>query len=261
MYCPECGTNADDAKFCPECGANLGGVRGAVKGKTTGSRGSGSGRPGRASAEAAQPVRARGGLSPVVLWGAIAVVAVAIVVAVALVSGDSGGGAATSATNGGAPASLEPISADTSGSYRELVARANDLYDKGDQQFRSQNIEQGAQYFAAAAQVYEAAWKKQPGDPNVGTDWATSMFYSGDFDAAVKQVRKVLDGSPDFQPAWYNLGNYIAHQARLAEQAEETDQAAKLYGQARDAYTKAVSIDPDSEVGKSSDERLAELPK
>jgi len=39
MYCPECGNDADDAKFCPECGADLAGVKSALKGKTTGRQG------------------------------------------------------------------------------------------------------------------------------------------------------------------------------------------------------------------------------
>ena len=34
MYCPECGNDADKAKFCPECGADLAGVQDALSGKT-----------------------------------------------------------------------------------------------------------------------------------------------------------------------------------------------------------------------------------
>ena len=26
MYCPECGNDAEEAKFCPECGADLRGL-------------------------------------------------------------------------------------------------------------------------------------------------------------------------------------------------------------------------------------------
>ena len=35
-------------------------------------------------------------------------------------------------------ASVKAVSADTSGSYSELVARANDLYDQGDAAFQNQ---------------------------------------------------------------------------------------------------------------------------
>ena len=53
---------------------------------------------------------------------------------------------------------------------------------------RTKQQSTGVQYFAAAAKVYRAAWKQQATDPNVGTDYATSLFYSGDTDGALKQV-------------------------------------------------------------------------
>ena len=101
------------------------------------------------------------------------------------------------------------IAADTSGSYAELVQRANGIYDKGAQAFQDNDQEAGAQHFAAAAKVYRAAWKQQATDPNVGTDYATSLFYSGDTDGALKQVKVVLAKSPDFQTAHLNKGVYL----------------------------------------------------
>ena len=66
MYCPECGNDADDAKFCPECGADLAGVKNALKGKTTGQQGSGKGRQGGRPPKAASAPRRRrpSGASP-----------------------------------------------------------------------------------------------------------------------------------------------------------------------------------------------------
>ena len=59
---------------------------------------------------------------------------------------------------------MTPVSADTSGSYRELVTRANDLYDQGVREMPDGiPSQQGAEYFAAAAKVYEAARAKQAG--------------------------------------------------------------------------------------------------
>jgi hypothetical protein len=65
--------------------------------------------------------------------------------------------------------------------------------------FRSENFEQGTAYFQAASHVYAAAWKKQSTDPNVGTEYATSLFFSGDIDGAVRQgaVRTRLPESPN----------------------------------------------------------------
>ena len=57
--------------------------------------------------------------------------------------------------------------------------RANGLYDQGAAAFDAEQYDQGAAYFEAAAKVYAAAWKQQSTDPGVGTDYATSLFYSG----------------------------------------------------------------------------------
>jgi tetratricopeptide (TPR) repeat protein len=166
---------------------------------------------------------------------------VAIVVALVLVySGDSG--------------------TTTSGNYSDLVSRANDLYDQGDTAFQANDIEKGTQLFAQAAQLYRTAWKKQSGDPNVGTDYATALFYSGDFQGAVKQIDVVLKADPKFQTGWFNKGNYLAHEARFAERMKRTEDARKLYAQAREAYLKAVALDPKSDVGKEADARLKDLP-
>ena len=245
MYCPECGSEAADAKFCPECGTDLSSVR-AARGAKAGPKGAGKGAGSGADAGAKagtlgpqakqEPSR---GPSAVLIWGIIAIVAVA---AVALVVFWPDGG-----TKGS--------------SYEELVAKANDLYDQGDAAFSANDIEGGAALFAQAAQVYGAAWDKQPGDPNVGTDFATALFYSGDFDGAIKQVGVVLKTNPDFQTGWFNKGNFLAHKARQAEAMKQTKDAKEFYAQAREAYLKAVAIDPASEVAKEADARLAEIPK
>jgi len=153
------------------------------------------------------------------------------------------------------------VQADTSGDYRTLVTRANDLYDQGDAQFKNQKFEQGSAYFVAAAKVYAAALKQQAGDPAVGTDYATSLFYAGNIDAALTQAKKVVTASPTFQPAWFNLGNFYAHKARIAEQSGTKAQAAATYDQARAAYTRAIAIDPKSDTGKQATAGLQSLPK
>jgi len=249
MYCPECGTDADEAKFCPECGADLSSVRAARGAKAA--KSAGGGKAAKAGAEhgtlGPQPKQARqgssSGPSAALIWGVIAVVAVVVVAAVVLWPDGS----------------EETIDADAS--YSELVAQANDLYDQGDAAFSANDIEGGAQLFAQAAEVYAAAWAMQPGDPNVGTDWATSLFYSGDFDGAVKQVTAVLKDNPEFQTGWFNKGNFLAHKARQADAMDQKKDAKDFFAQAREAYVKAIAIDPESEVAKEAETRLAEIPK
>jgi len=253
MYCPECGNDAGDAKFCPECGADLAGVKNALKGRTTGRQGAA-----RPKAGSAPPPPAKRGLSPALIWGLFGGIAVVVVVIVVIVSGGSGGNDASTGagTQSGGP--VTAVSADTSGSYRELVTRANGLYDQGAAEMPDGiPNEQGARYFAAAAKVYEAAWAKQPGDPNVGTDWAISLFYSGDVDGAVKQVSAVLAADPRFQPGLYNKGIFLSHMSRLTQDEAQTQ---KYIDQARAAMAAAVAADPSSDVGKQADAALQSLP-
>ncbi len=181
------------------------------------------------------------------------------IVIVVMVSGGFGGGSTdeTTANASGAPA--QAVTADTSGSYEELVSLANDLYDQGDAAFQEQDFEQGGAYFAAAAEVYAAALKKQPGDPAVGTDYAVARFYSGDIPGALSQIEVVLKADPDFQKAWLNKGIFLTHEGRIAEQQGDKKEADKLYAQAKTALTKAVAIDAKSDAGKQADQSLQQL--
>ena len=258
MYCPECGNDAGDAKFCPECGANLAGVKDALGGKPAKSADGGDVAAPAAAASTGGPRR----LSPVVIWGGFGALAVVVIVVVLMISGGFGGNSGNGGSGAGESSSpVTAVSADTSGSYEQLVARANDLYDTGDKEFKNQNFEQGSAYFTAAAKVYAAAWKKQATDPGVGTDYGVALFYSGDIPGALKQIDAVLKANPDFQQAWFNLGIYYTHQQALAKQNNQPAAAKKARALAVAAYTRAIAIDPSSQVGKSADQALKGLPK
>jgi hypothetical protein len=265
MYCPECGNDAGEAKFCPECGADLAGLKNAMKGKTTSQAASGKSGGGQrppkepAAAAAAAPAQQGGrGLSPAMIWGGFGVLAVIVIVVVVLASGGFGGNKTPGTA---ANASATPVLGIVSGDYATLVQKANAFYDQGQKQFQSNNVNQAVSYFQAAAMTYAAAWRKQHTDPNVGTDYATALFYSGKVSEAVKQVNAVLKANPNFQQAWFNLGIYYTHQQALAKQNNQPAVAKKARALAVAAYTKAIAIDPSSQVGKSADQSLQGLPK
>ena len=250
-FCPNCGAEVAKAKFCPECGLDLRGVRRALERD-------GRGEPG------APPPRppARGGLSPWVLYGgaALAVAIIAVVVVVGVDHGSRGAPAATP-TAAATPlsGSASPVAADTTGTYKQLVSRADGLYNQGAAAFGNGQLPQAAAFFSAAAKEYAAAWQKQAGDPSVGTDWATSQFYAGDIAQALSIVNMVLAKSPRFQPALFNKGNFLAHQALLATQDGNASNAAALNAQAKAVYQQAVNVDPSSDVGKKAAAAAAAL--
>jgi tetratricopeptide (TPR) repeat protein len=186
------------------------------------------------------------------IWGGFVALAVVVVAVIVAVGGTgSGGTASTSAA--------APVTADTSGSYTELVARGNDLYDQGIAAFDKNDSAGGEQLFRAAAKVYGAAWKKQPGDPGVGTDYAVALFYSRHHDEALKQIEAVLEKNPDFQAAHLNKGIFLQTEASEAKDSGVTERGADFLSLAKVALKKAVSIDPASDGGKNAAAQLQSL--
>jgi hypothetical protein len=285
--CPECGTDAGDANYCPECGHRLVDAPPATRGArpTPPKRaaltppadegGSGKSRQQRRQADrraaqkaarhpqaSARPAAARGAgpqrPTTWLIWGGFAVAAVVVVlVIVGLGGGDSTGGGSAGAPSGGS--SVPAVAADTTGSYSELVTRANGLYDQGSAAFQNNDATGGQKYFAAAAKVYAAAWKKQSDDPNVGTDFATALFYSGQTDEAIAQVDKVLEADPEFQTAHLNRGIFLKTAAQDATDAGDSAQAEKLLADAKASFEKAVSIDAGTDPGQRAAQELEQL--
>ena len=269
MFCPECGSDAADAKFCPECGTDLGVIKQARGGAK--SRGNGGGpaadKPGRLLPREEQaPVKRPGqlaprkpaaggsGTPPWVIWVVIA----AILVPVALIVG-LGGSKKDTTGNGGA--SSGDLSTSTKGSYEELVVRANALFDAAAAALDKGDYQTMMPYATDAAKVYEAAWKKQPGDPSVGTDWSIMLFYSQQVEAALRQVDVVLGKNPDFQLAWLNKGIFLNHQAAIAKDAGKASQAKESWAQARAAWDKTIALGADTDAGKQAADLISKLPK
>lgn len=69
-------------------------------------------------------------------------------------------------------------------------------------------------------------------------DRALCQYYKGDTDAAVSALQQITTDSPDFAPAWANLG-------MLYEYSGDTDKA-------KEAYQHAVDTDPNDEYGAKS---------
>ncbi|MGO8682990.1 MAG: hypothetical protein ACLQUT_00175 [Thermoleophilia bacterium] len=275
MFCPECGEDAGEAKFCPECGADLAAVRaarasgagrsagahaeppvragGKPTAKTTGTYAAG--KTGERSVQVPQAKASKVRLNSVTLWVIVAAVA-AVAIAAVVIFGGGSSNTATSASSSASSASPAPTTADLSGTYADLVARANGLYDQGATQMTNGiPTQQSSQYFVVAAQVYAAAWKKQSTSPDVGTDYSTALFYAGNVDGALKQIEVVLTKSPTFQPALYNKGLFLWHQAQMSSGATKT----QLTAQAKQVLQAAIKLSPSSTVGKNAAQVLSNI--
>lgn len=92
-----------------------------------------------------------------------------------------------------------------------------------------------AQRYAEAATVYQKAIALKPGDPNVQVDYGTSLFYSGNAEAALKEYRAVLKSNPNHFQAHLNLGVVYRSQGKHGEAIASWKKAEQL---APDAQTK-----------------------
>jgi tetratricopeptide (TPR) repeat protein len=265
MFCPECGFNAGDAKFCPECGTNLATLRTHRIGTAEVDDDAGHASPRSEDAHQAltpgeemhrDSRQLRRSSSPKLIWVGAAVLLVAVVAAVFIMSdlGSSPAGTPTASATATAPANP-----DLSGTYSDLVTRASGYYEQGAPYVSSGNFTAAAPWFAAAAKVLQAAWNKQPGDPGVGTDLANSLFYAGNIQGAITQIDLVLKKSPKDQAALLDKGNFVNMAGQMDKQAGQTAHANAEIAEAKQLYQQAIKIDPTSANGKAAATQLKSL--
>lgn len=85
---------------------------------------------------------------------------------------------------------------------------------------------------------YYDQYLEQNDTPEARTDRALCAYYLGETDDALADLETVTQSSPDYAPAWADLG-------MLYEAQGSTDQAIA-------AYEQAVALDPDDEAGAKS---------
>lgn len=107
-------------------------------------------------------------------------------------------------------------------SYTVLVSLGNTYYDWANELTQaSQNNTAAAGNAAlswnAARDNYAKALKVQDDDPNVSTDYAITLYYTGDTNAAITEVNRVIKENPTFAPAYFNLGVFNQALGKNAE--------------------------------------------
>ena len=260
MYCPECGNDAGSAKFCPECGANLAGVQDALSGKTGAAKAARQG----GGAAAARPATAAGGPQ-------------------APLSGRHLGRLRRPRHHRDRrrrhglrrlrrrvrrrhrrQRQRRPRPGRQRRHQRQLRGarrpRQRPLR-PGRRAFQNQDFEQGGAYFAAAAKVYAAAWKKQATDPARRHRLrGRPVLQRRHPRAPSTQIDAVLKANPDFQKGWLNKGIFLSHEApdQRAERRQEGRQEAVRRG-ARPRSPRPSPSTPSPRPGKQADQSLQQL--
>lgn len=138
-------------------------------------------------------------------------------------------------------------------SYTVLVSLGNTYFDWAVQVQQASQTDSAAigadqPLWVAAKDAYRRALAVQAGEPPVAVDYAITLFYTGETNEAVKQAEQVTKDTPDFGPAYFNLGVFYN---ALSESAKAVA-----------AYEQYLKLDPDGARGgdpafaKSEVERL-----
>jgi len=67
-------------------------------------------------------------------------------------------------------------------------------------------------HIADAREFWQRAYELDKTDVDVGGEYASSLYYSGETTEAITVAREVLEVKPDFGLMWYNLGQFLSSQ-------------------------------------------------
>lgn len=70
--------------------------------------------------------------------------------------------------------------------------------------------QQAATHLTDANKYWEQAYKLDPKDKEIAGDYATSLYYIGKRDEAIKVAKQVVKENPKYATVWYNLGIYLS---------------------------------------------------
>ncbi len=133
-------------------------------------------------------------------------------------SGASGGLDAIAAERGSQVRAFEQVLASDPASYTALVGLGNAYFDwaLAVQEAKLDDVTNRA-YWSQASAAYQQALAVQPGDPNVSTDLAISLYYGQRVNEAISTIEGVLAAKPDFAPAMFNAGIFYRTAGRDAD--------------------------------------------
>ena len=118
-------------------------------------------------------------------------------------------------------------------SYTALVSLGNTYFDWAasvQQQSQTSTAAVGADQplWISAKDAYTRALKVEKGEPAVQVDYAITLFYTGDTNNAVAIATTVTKDSPEFAPAWFNLGVFYRALGQNDKAVASFNQALKL---------------------------------
>jgi tetratricopeptide (TPR) repeat protein len=132
--------------------------------------------------------------------------------------------------------------------YALLVAQAQNYYGwagQVQQALKGADSGQDAPIWKAASTYYARALAVKPGDPAVMSDYAVSLFYSGDTAGAIAEGEKVRTANPKFAPNIFNLGVFYANSGDTVK--------------AKAAFEAYLVLEPAGDMAQAAKDNIAAL--
>ncbi len=83
--------------------------------------------------------------------------------------------------------------------------------------FQKREASEAIARFNQAVIHYKKALEEKPDDPNVRTDMAVALYYTGKSEEALKELKKVMEKHPDHEPSFFNYASMLEKVGRREE--------------------------------------------
>jgi tetratricopeptide (TPR) repeat protein/DNA-directed RNA polymerase subunit RPC12/RpoP len=113
-------------------------------------------------------------------------------------------------------------------------------------------------FYDKAITYYQAYLKKKPDDTNARVDMGICYKEVGQFESAVREMKKALEYDPRHLFATFNLGIVCLDEGKNFMDEGQMDKANELIKESNDWFKKTVALAPTSEVGKRAQQLLSQ---
>lgn len=113
-------------------------------------------------------------------------------------------------------------------------------------------------FYDKALTYYQAYLQKKPKDTNARVDMGICYKEVGQYDQAMREMKKALEYEPAHLFATFNLGIVALDEGKMYMDRGEMDRANGLIKESSEWFQKTVALAPTSEVGKRAQQLLSQ---
>jgi tetratricopeptide (TPR) repeat protein len=114
------------------------------------------------------------------------------------------------------------------------ISLGNTYFDWGSYlAFQRKETSEAVEKFNQAIVHYSKALEEKPDDPNVRTDMAVALYYTGRSDEAINELKKVMEKHPDHEPSFFNYAFMLERTGKKEEAVKAWEDFLKRFPQSK----------------------------